>query len=396
MSVTNKPLSNPEKTQGQVSSVGSTTASYTGAPIPEFTKILGDFSLTTYKFEDGSSGIALYNGKVAFHIDNNNNMIFTAGSPSQSGCGGKMVMSSEANIQKSGSVSIEVTGRPDDGEVKKETTGDGNISETKLPAYSLKVYGDILIECVGGDVAIKGDNISLNARNTLNLTSGKDINIQAGQESGKININAGTVDLKSAFFNRDITGGEYSKGTGESSVEQYNPSAKTSISTPGSIKYTVNGDYEVGVTGNYKQIVNGNYSIGVDKDFALTVGANYSEKIQGKAKTLISGLKSKPESSQQETYILELGAAKSKADSFKIKSGSGIKAETTTGGFVAEIGKQLGKLELTDKEFNLTVGKNLGKIQLTQKEATLSFGAKNKVSVKPDRITIEATAIYLN
>ncbi len=396
MSVTNKPASDPSVTKGQVSQVGSQTASYTGAPIPEFTKILGDFSLTTYKFEDGSSGIALYNGKVAFHIDNNNNMIFTAGEPSQAGCGGKMVMSSEASIQKTKSVSIEVTGRPDDGEIKKEVTEAGGIAETKLPAYSLKVYGDILIECVGGDVAIRGDSVSVNARNTLNLTSGKDINIQAGEKSGKVSINAGTVDLNAAFFNREITGGEYSKGTGESSVEQYNPSAKTSISTPGSIKYTVNGDYEVGVTGNYKQIVNGNYSIGVDKDYALTVGANYSEKIQGKAKTTISGLKSKPASSQQETYVMELGAAQSKSNSFRIKAGSGLKVETTTGNITGEIGKQLSKFELTNKEFNLNVGKNLGKIQLTQKEATLSFGTKNKVSVKPDRITIEATAIYLN
>ena len=396
MSISNKPQSNPENTQGTVPNPKQEVGFYGGAPVPDYSAILGDWVLTSYKFpEDGSSGIALYNGKSAFHIDNAGNMIFTTAQPAQSGCGGKIVMNSEASIQKTGSVSVEVSGRSNDGELGKEKNSEGGIDEKKLPAYSLKVYGDVLIECIGGEAVIKGDNITLNATSTLNLNSGKDINISAGGTGGRVNITGGTLAVNTAFFEKNISGGEYSKGAGEVSVEQFSPNASTTVATPGSVKYTVNGNYDVGVTGNYAQIVNGNYSLAVDKDYAHVVKGNYSEKIGGKQKTVIDG-KQIGASSQKENYAIEIGPGISKSPSLKISSGSDIYMETKTGGFKFEVAKQVSKMTLTEKEFKVNVGKELGAIELTESQAFFSYGKTSKITLQPAKISVEATAIFLN
>jgi len=397
MSVTNKPPSDPNVTQGTISKPqGDTIPPFGSAPVPDYSYIFGNFTLTSYTFEeDGSSGIALYDGKTAFHIDNVGNMIFTTGQPSQSGCGGKMVMNSEATIEKTGSISIEVTGRANDGEIGKEKNSTGGIDEKKLPAYSLKVYGDVLIECIGGEAVIKGDNITLNASGTLNLNSGKDINISAGGEGGRINVAGGTFALNTAFFEKNLSGGEYSKGAGEVSIEQYNSNASTSISTPGNVNYSVNGDYEVGVTGDYKQIVNGNYSLAVDKDYAHVVKGNYSEKIEGKQKTVIDG-KSINQSTQKENYLMEIGAGIKGTPAFKVSSGSDVEMTTTTGGFKFEVAKQVSTMTLTEKEFKVNVGKELGAIELTESQALFSYGKTSKITLQAAKISVEATAIYLN
>ena len=79
---------------------------YADGPVPEFSQMLGGFVITAYEFpEDGSKGIALYNGKTSFHIDNNNNITLSAGPPGQSGCGGKLVFNTQSQLQKAKSVS---------------------------------------------------------------------------------------------------------------------------------------------------------------------------------------------------------------------------------------------------------------------------------------------------
>lgn len=412
MSLTNKPVSEDTavKLQGDVPKGEGEYSGQYGGPVIDAFMEMGAASIASYKFEDGSDGFAIFSKSWAFHVDNNNNFIFTAGPPSQGGCGGKMIQKSEAIVQRTGSVSTHVTGRKDDGVTKQEVK-DGGVEESKLPAYSLKVEGDILLESVGGEIAIKGDNITLNALNTLNLKSGKDINIQAGDQSGKISMNCSKFDLNAAFFNKNISGGEYSKGSGETQVEQYNPGATTEVSTPGSIKYTVNGDYEVGVTGDYKQIVNGHYSLSVDKDYANTVKGNYVLQVEGKAKSIFNGINKI--SKQKETYILEVGAATKEIPSYFISAGSGVKIETLTDGFLVETAKQASKLELTEKELTASVGKKLGQLSVTEKESKLSFaesssvvadttkaelkyGETSTVTADATGVSVKGTAIYLN
>ena len=395
MSLTNKPVSEDTavKLSGNVPQGEGLYSGQYGGPVIDAFMEMGEASIASYKYGDGSNGFAILSKAWAIHVDNNNNFIFTAGPPSQGGCGGKMIQKTEAIVQRTGSVSTHVTGRKDDGVTKQEVK-DGGVEESKLPAYSLKVEGDILLESIGGEVVLKGDNITLNALNTLNLKSGKDINIQAGDNSGKISMNCSKFDLDAAFFNKNISGGEYSKGSGETQVEQYNPNATTEISTPGSIKYTVNGDYEVGVTGDYKQIVNGHYSLSVDKDYAHTVKGDYSMKVEGKAKSVFNGINKT--SAQQETYILEVGAASKQIPSYLISSGSGVKIETLTDGFVVETAKQASKFELNQKELVASVGKKLGELSITSKESKLSYGETSTVTADGSGVTVKGTAIYLN
>lgn len=389
---------------------------YAEGPVPEYSQVMGGFVLTAYEFpEDGSKGIALYNGKVAFHIDNNNNITFSAGPPSQSGCGGKMIMNTQSQIQKAKSITIEVTGRDDGGTVSKDTDAEGNVDESNLPSYSLKVYGPVYIEAVGGDASVKGDNVTVNASNTLNLKSGKDINIQAGENGGKINVYGGTFDLNTAFFNKNLSAGEYSEGPGEFKVNQNKKGASVSIDTPGSVNYTVNGDYTVGVTGDYTLGVSGHGNINIDKDSAYSVKGKFSQIIDGKMKTEVKGIEAKgATTSQQENYIIDVAVNKKKSlASLLINTGGKTEFKALADGYKFEIGKQLASLELTDKnKFNVTTGAKLGAITIDEKQILIEHGKSAKmmvspkeskienggsyVSVKPADVTIFGPMIYLN
>ena len=361
-------------------------------PIPEYSQIMGGFNITAYKFADGSNGWALYNGKTAFHLGADGNVTISTSQPGQTGCGGKLVMNSKSQLQKSGSIAIEVTGRDDGGTLEKKTDEDGNVSEETLPSYSLKVYGPVFVEAIGGDAAVKGDNVTVNASSTLNLKSGKDINIQAGENGGKINMYGGTFELNTGFFNKNLTGGEYSEGPGEFKVTQNKSGASVTIDTPGSVNYNVNGDYTVGVTGDYKLGVTGHYNVNVDEDSAWAIKGKYSQVIDGKAKTTIKGVDKKgAPSSQQETYVLDVSAAKQKtAASFLLNTGGRAEFTALTDGYKFEIGKQLASLELTDKNvFSVTTGAKLGAININEKEARMEFGKLAKLLVSPKTASLE-------
>ncbi len=390
MSLTNKPLSEErqEQTKGPVpKGEGDYTGLYGAPPVEAFTEF-GDVSFVNYKFEDGSNGFAIYSAEWAFHVDNTNNFIFTAAPPSQGGCGGKMIQKSEAEVHKTGSISTHVTGRADDG-VTKSSAKDGNIEEDKLPAYSLKVEGDVLIECVGGDAFIKGDSITLNALSTLNLKSGKDINIEAGKGSGALNINAGKVKMDAAFFDKKISGRESTEGAGEVDVEQTKPGSSTNISTTGSVNYTVNGDYTLGVKNDFKTIVNGDYSLQVDKDSATKVTGNYSMIVEGKAKNIFRGVSKT--SSQQESYILEIGPAKKKIPAYKIDSAGAVRIETLTDGLEVSTAKGINTLSLSEEDFSVVIGKKMGSINVNQKLATMSWMEQATVTAGPDKAEISYT-----
>jgi hypothetical protein len=411
-----------EETQSKVNGGFTSDTSELGknywaeGPIPEFSQMLGGFALTAYEFpEDGSKGIALYNGKAAFHIDNNNNITISAGPPGQSGCGGKFVTNTQAQLQKSKSITIEVTGRDDGGVVNKEADENGNVSEDSMPSYSLKVYGPVHIEAIGGDVAIKGDNVTLNASSTLNLKSGKDINIQAGENGGKINMYGGTCEINTAFLNKNLSGGEYSEGAGEVKVKQNKKGASVSVDTPGSIKYTVNGDYTVGVQGDYTMGTSGNYNVNADKDAAFAIKGKFSQIIDGKAKFEVKGQEVKgTTATQQETFVVDIAAPKrAKVASLLVNTGGLTEFTALKDGYKFEIGKQLASLELTDKnKFSVTTGAKLGAINIDEKQAVIEYGKAAKisigaeeskienngasVSVKPAEVRVTAPMIYLN
>jgi hypothetical protein len=283
------------------------------------------WTLATYTNEDDSSGFMLTNGQTAFHFDSSGNMILATGKP-LGGCGGKAIISSSEFLQKTGSVAIEVSGNDEKETSKKDNKG--NSTKEKTPAYSLAVFGDIAIEAIGGEVGIKGDNVSIKANNNLILEAGEAVKISSGSGAGNLNIFTGNLNLTAMNFNKKITGGEYSKGSGEFKVEQTKPGAVTEISTPGSINYIVNGNYTVGVTGDYNLNIAGACSIAGKKNYFLSTKGNYVEEIEGKKTVKIKGI-DPYKTQQKETYLLDVGSPSDGGTvSMQTKANADIKTST--------------------------------------------------------------------
>lgn len=321
------------------------------------------WTLATYTNEDDSSGFILSNGQTAFHLDSSGNMILATGKP-LGGCGGKAIMSSSEFLQKTGSIAIEVTGN-DDKETSK-ADNKGSSTKEKLPAYSLAVFGDIAIEAIGGQVGIKGDNISLKANNNLILEAGEAVKINSGSGAGNLNIFAGNLNLTAINFNKKVSGGEYSQGSGEFKVEQTKPGAVTEISTPGSVNYIVNGNYTVGVTGDYNLNVTGACSVAGKKNYFLSTKGNYVEEIEGKKTVKIKGI-DPYKTQQKETYLLDVGSP-------------------SDGGTVSMTTKANADIKTT------TVGEF--EIQSTKK---MTISSKSTAEFKAvDNMTIKGRQIYLN
>ncbi len=360
---------------------------FSEGPTPVWSQTFEGYNFTVYKQGD-DYGAALYNGKASIHFDVNNNIILSAGPPSQSGCGGKLVMNTQQQIQKSKSVAIEVTGRDDGGTLEKTTNANGDVEEKNLPSYSLKVYGPTYIESIGGDVSVKGDNVTVSAGSTLNLKSNKDITLQAGENGGKIQMYGSVVDMNVNTFNRNITGGDYTNGAGEVRTDQNKGGSEVAYNTPGSVRYIVNGDYTVGVTGKYTTDVTGKYILNVDQDYGLKVLGDYANVVSGKGLTKISGVGSK--SSQTANYLIEVLANEKKSQpGFEVNSNSLVQLTNTEGGFKFEIAKQAGLLELKSGEFKVETGKKLGSFSIDEKQSTWEFNPTTKINMNSKEIKIE-------
>ncbi len=382
-------------------------------PNPVWSQSFEGYNFTVYELE-GEYGAALYNGKAALHFDSNNNIIFSAGPPSQAGCGGKLVLNSQSQLQKAKSIAIEVTGRDDGGTLDKTTNEDGDVEEKSLPSYSLKVYGPVFVEAIGGDASVKGDNVTVSAGSTLNLKSNKDITLQAGENGGKIQMYGSVVDMNVNTFNKNISGGEYTTGAGEVRIDQDKAGSEVTINTPGSVRYIVNGDYTVGVKGKYTTDVTGKYVLNVDKDYGLKVLGDSAFVTSGKSMFKVNGTGSK--SQQEENFSLSvLANAKKNFPGINVNSTSFIKLVTDDfkEGFQLEVGKQQGLISLKNSELKLETGKGLPSLLLSKKNSTWEFNPVSKINmstksikieqskasyieVKPDQVAVVGPKIYLN
>lgn len=247
------------------------------------------WTMGTYTNNDGTSGYILTNGTSIFHFDGTGNIILSTGKPAQAGCGGKVIIRAEDKQEKAKTTSIHITGNDD----QKTRTEDGEGGETveEYPPYSLFVEGDISIESQGGEVAIKGDNITLNATNVLTLRAGEAINLEAGVGGGKVNVTTGDYNINAAFQNNTITGGQYNDNTGEVTTNQIIPGTVTSVNTVGGVNYLVRGEYNVGILGDYNVAAKGNILLGsllggigirvVGKSYEFA-GGNKKSTIMGK------------------------------------------------------------------------------------------------------------------
>lgn len=266
------------------------------------------WTLATYKNEDGSTGAVMTNGQSAIHFDANNRIIIATGEPSQGGCGGQVVINAAERLETSKTQTIHITGNPNEERVKGK---DGKEEIKDRPAYSLMVEGNIAIEG-RGEVSIGGDNVTIVSKNVLTL-KGTEINLEAGNGGGKVNIHAADVSKNVAFEKNVTTGGSHSEVTGEFTVNQKaNPGAVTAINTLGGVNMLVRGDYNISTLGQYQVSSVGNILFasakggyaytGIGKYFS-SVGGIKEENILGKS---ISASTSKPST----TYSLKLGPNK--------------------------------------------------------------------------------------
>jgi hypothetical protein len=266
------------------------------------------WTLATYKNEDGSTGAVMTNGQSAIHCDANNRIIIATGEPAQGGCGGQVVINAADRLETSKTQTIHITGNPNEERVKGK---DGKEEVKSRPAYSLMVEGDIAIEG-RGEVSIGGDNVTIVSKNVLTL-KGTEINLEAGDGGGKVNIHAADISKNVAFEKNVTTGGSHSEVTGEFTVNQKsNPGAVTAINTLGGINLLVRGDYNISTEGQYQVSAVGNILMSSTKGgFGYTGPGKYyswtggikEENIMGKS---ISASSSKPST----TYSLNLGPNK--------------------------------------------------------------------------------------
>ena len=261
------------------------------------------WTMGSYENTDGTNGFILTNGQSMFHFDVNGNIVMATGEPGQSGCGGKLVIHAKNQHQVTDSVNIHVRGN--DEETDKGTGGADNVN---TPAYSLYVEGDVAIESQGGNVGMKGDNITINSQNTLTLKADS-IDLMAGDGSGKINMTAADINTDSTYVKHNVDGGFYIDGSGEFSVNQKDkPGASASINTVGSIQHIATGDYKLSSRGDMQiDSTTGHVLFQALKGGAsLKTKGKYVEEITGSYKGSILG-KSMGKGNDP-AYLLELGA----------------------------------------------------------------------------------------
>jgi hypothetical protein len=246
------------------------------------------WTMGTYTNKDNTSGYILTNGTSIFHFDGTGNIILSTGKPAQAGCGGKVIIRGSDNQTKFQTQSVHITGNDDQQTRTKDGSAKGTVEE--YPPYSLFVEGDIAIESQGGEVSIKGDNITLNATNVLTLRAGEAINLESGQGGGKVNVLTGDYNINAAFSNNTITGGHYVDNTGENTVNQVVPGTTTAINTLGGVNYLVRGDYNVGILGDYNVATKGNILFGslIGGIGTRVIGKSY-EFVGGNKKSIILG-----------------------------------------------------------------------------------------------------------
>jgi hypothetical protein len=278
------------------------------------------WTMGSYTNSDGSTGFILSNGQSMFHFDINGNIVLATGKPGQSGCGGKVVIHSNNHHESTGSYNLHVKGNDEESE-KEGSAATGDVKST--PAYSIYVEGDVAIESQGGDVGLKGDNITINAINNLILRAGENINLESGEGQGKITAIATDVNVDSSFTRFTTSGGFYVEGTGEFEVNQKDKvGASASINTKGDINHVVEGKYSLKTRGDYTvESETGHLLFKASRGgIATDVKGKSYESVGGTKETKILGRSTSAKGQQDPAYKIDIGA--SQKGSLDIKGAS--------------------------------------------------------------------------
>jgi hypothetical protein len=341
--------------------------------------------------------LTLYNNRatsVVFGSDGN--VIVNGKKPGDTGCGGKTVLNANTIITKSDTVAIEVNGDPD--------AGDAEDKENVPPAYSMIVYGDIFIESVDGEVAVSGKHITVDADETLNLV-GKTVNINANDGTGRVNIDASKVKVTGQFIEKNLTGGEYTTGSGEQEIVQYDPNASVNITSTGDFKHTFLGNYDLAIQGDLNGNVTGSTKWEYTGGYSEKVLRDKGSHVYGKLKQLILG--STTVAPQLPSYNLETSVPGSPmnfisyggvsfnlptpASKFKVATGPLGKVGDAAGGKAG-----LSILSLSDTNFNVNFGQGLSSIDMKPGLIEIQNTPASKLTIAPALIQLNAPAIKLN
>lgn len=226
----------------------------------------------------------------SIHMDDTGNIFFGCGKIGEDETGGQITM------RPQGDMTVKVGGR-----FAMEVE---NMLDEEKPV-SVVSYGDINVESKGGDVFLKGDNVTVRALKDLNL-SGSTVNIQGGDGAGgAVSLVANTFKTNTTFINQTVSGGITQNVLGEATIRQIlDPRACHTISSAGHLKLTAAGDFSIDVGGKMEVNVAGtppkpiptvknpsSFSLSVAQGNVMhTIAAgNLTEKYTGNVSTVIEG-----------------------------------------------------------------------------------------------------------
>lgn len=226
----------------------------------------------------------------SINMDDTGNIFFGCGKIGDDDSGGQMTFRPQGDmtVKIGGKLSMEIE----------------NMLDEEKP-LSVVTYGDVNVESKGGDVFLKGNNVTIRALKDLNLF-GEKVNIQGGDDGGgAVGITANTFDTNVVFINNTVTGGITNNVTGEVVDRQIlDPRAIRAISTAGHLKITCGGDLSIDCAGKMEVNVAGtppkpiptvknpsSFSLSVAQgNVTHTIAAgNLTEKFTGNVTTAIEG-----------------------------------------------------------------------------------------------------------
>ena len=226
----------------------------------------------------------------SIHMDDTGNIFFGCGKIGEDETGGQITM------RPQGDMTVKVGGR-----FAMEVE---NMLDEEKP-ISVVSYGDINVESKGGDVFLKGDNVTVRALKDLNL-SGSTVNIQGGDGAGgAVSLVANTFKTDTTFINQTVSGGITQNVLGEATIRQIlDPRACHTISSAGHLKLSAAGDFSIDVGGKMEVNVAGTPpkpipTVKNPSTFSLSVAqgnvthtivaGNLTEKYTGNVNTAIEG-----------------------------------------------------------------------------------------------------------
>ena len=111
-------------------------------------------------------------------------------------------------------------------------------------ALNMHVNGNMVVDASGDGVVVRGHDITIIAGNMLTL-KGMQINIDANNGAGAINMYGGIVQTITDTKNDFVTGQAKLRNFGEITDVQYDPRGTTNIISSGHVNRKIMGDYEL-------------------------------------------------------------------------------------------------------------------------------------------------------